>query len=316
MNIRDDNLDALIKALNMSDRLSGEEFNRTPFIVVTYIKVYGQEAYNKCLAQKHYRNFNAFYHILGSIEQQITYRNIPTKVAKYYIDQIKNKVIANHALLFVVETAIKRNEIEYAEEMICFLSDDSPVSAIYHGYRMLLKFYALKADLDNFRKYLKLSKPAKLPKNQVIEYKRIMLTNYSENNGVGEGLKLCKEKIFGFKLCMSIIDEQAKKFSIIEINDILENHPVFLEYEPNAKAVLYVKRFNPFKQVPIPEEEFETTLKEIAKVDKSIKNGGVRLKDYLLFDLGSSSSNEKQITVCKKMITAPFYKKELGYLLN
>lgn len=315
---KDDNLEILVDALNISDKLHGQEFNVNPIIIDAYISLYGEEKYQDCIAHKNYNIVNAFYSLTLTIENEITDRNIPTTIAKYYSDKIKNEITRNHMLFFIVDTAVNRNEIEYAEELTSLLTDNSPVSASYHGYRLILKYYALKADLDNFRKYLKLSKSAKFPKGQVIEAKKIMLSAYSVKKDIAAGLKLCKERVFGLKNCMSIIENQAKKFSLREIDGILENHPVFLEYEPNAKAILYVKRLSANHSERIVENDFETTLNEVIKVDKSIKNEGIRLKDYLLFELGSSmpTSAKAQIITCKKMITAPFYKKELSYRLD
>ena len=48
------------------------------------------------------------------------------------------------------------------------------------------------------------------------------------------------------------------------------------------------------------------------KVDKSIKRGDGRLRDYMFYDLGSSVEDFDQIKICKKNIIAPFYKRELN----
>ena len=50
-----------------------------------------------------------------------------------------------------------------------------------------------------FKKKLKLSKPAKSPKNVIFDAKYRFVANFSRENGVSAGLELLNDKIFGTK---------------------------------------------------------------------------------------------------------------------
>lgn len=312
----DANLDVLIKALNASSQEFGEKFNSNPFVLMAYAQVYGQEQLAHELSSKQDLHMNRFFSITLTIENEIKNRKIPVKIAKNYADKIQDEIVKNHQYIFIIETAINRGDVDYAESLIDQLIDREDYQTKYRGYRLILKHYANIGDIDNFRKYLKLSLPGKSPKGEIAEFKQNMISTFSTKNGIDAGLTLCNDKVFGSKFSFSVIASQPHKHNLDELDNILDRYPVILECEPNAKAILYTKHFANKNEKSISDKDFERVLSEITKVDKSIKWGDGRLKDGLLCDLGTATNQKEQIIACKNLITAPFYKKELNFYMK
>lgn len=308
----DEILDVLTKAINSTEKLFGDQFNKHPDALYAYEVVFGKNELEEILASKNNLAYNAFYSASGCFERQVKIREIPTKTVKFYIDQIIHQTRRNHMLLSLMETALKRNEVE---EAIGFINDivEDKFEIKYHGYRHLLNYYASTGNLMEFKKCLKLAKPAKSPKQGVITAKFRFISNYADKNGTEKAIELLKDKAFGTKFCLATIEDHAHKFTIKQIDELLQKYPLFLEHDEFSKPWIYVRHFSNKKPVSINADKFEVTLSEILKVDKDLKRGDGRYRDYMLFDLGSSVEQLDQINTCKKNIIAPFYKSELNY---
>ncbi|MGJ8685819.1 MAG: hypothetical protein ACSHWW_14405 [Nonlabens sp.] len=308
----DEKLDALTKAINSTENLFGEEFNKHPDALKAYEVVFGKDELEKTLASKNDLEYNAFYHASGCFERQVKIREIPTETVKFYIDQIIHSTRKNHMLLSLMETALERNEINGAISFIDELVEDK-FEIKHHGHRKLLEYYAKTSNLDKFKKCLKHSKPAKSPKHDIVLAKSKFISNYAEENGTEKAIEILKDKVFGNKFCLATIEEQAHKLTISQINKLLEKYTLFMEHDEFSKPWLLVRHFANQKPITIDANEFEITISEILKVDKHVKRGDGRYRDYMLFDLGSSVEEMAQIETCKKHIIAPFYKRELNY---
>lgn len=308
----DEKLEALTQAINSTEKLFGEQFNKHPDALHAYEIVFGKKELEETLASKNDLEYNAFYSASGCFERQVKMREIPTKIVKFYIDQITHQTRRNHMLLSLMETALIRNEVEESIGFIDELVEDK-FEIKYHGYRHLLNHYASTGNLTEFKKCLKLAKPAKSPKQGVITAKFKFISNYAKENGVEEAIELLKDKAFGIKYCLATIEDHAHKFSLKQIDELLNKYPLFLEHDEFSKPWLYVRHFANNKPVNITNEDFDLTILEILKVDKDLKRGDGRYRDYMLFDLGGSVEQLDQINICKKNIIAPFYKRELNY---
>lgn len=308
----DEKLEALTKVINSTENLFGEQFNKHPDALYAYEVLFGKKELEETLASKNDLEYNAFYHPSGYFERQITIRKIPTKTAKFYIDQIIHTTRKNHMLLSLMETALERNEINEAISFIDEL-EEGEFEIKHHGYRNLLNHYATTGDLIEFKKCLKLSKPAKSPRQNVVSSKFKFISNYADKYGTEKAIELLKDKVFGNKLCLATIENQAHKFTLSQITKLLKKYPLFVEHDEFTKPWLFVNHFSNQKPITVNEDEFEITISEILKVDKDLKRGDGRFRDYMLFDLGSSVEEMEQIKTCKKHIIAPFYKRELNY---
>ena len=214
-------------------------------------------------------------------------------------------------LLYLIKLSLSRGELNLA----LGFAEEQPSESKHFGYREILDFYAENAQLKEFKKYLKLSKPGKAPRNTISDSKSKFIANYSQANGIEKGIEILREKIFGWKYCKSVIENRAEQFTLKEIDQLLIKHPEFYEQDEYIKQYLYVQHYsNQISSVPIIEEkEFVQLIELIMGMDKKVRFGDGRYRDGLLCDLGASVNNLNQIKECKKNIIDPFYKRELNY---
>ena len=312
---KESNIELLIKAINSTENLNGEEFNKHPDVLNAYIQIFGKDKYEEVVNSKRYAVYNKFYSPTWCFEKEIEKQNIPSNKVKEYIDRIAHQPRKNHMLIYLIKLSLDRGELNLVLGYIEDLSEEKYESK-YHGYRQILEHFAKNPDLKEFKKYLKLSKPGKSPRSHVNDSKSKFVSNYSKINGIEKGIELLNNKIFGWKHCYSVIENSADKYSLKEIERILSQYPKFEEHDQYIKQWFYVRHYSIKKPTIISETDFEAILKDIMIVDKSIKRGDGRLRDYMLYDLGSSVENLDQIKLCKKNIVAPFYKRELNYHLK
>ena len=308
----DSNLEILVKAINSTENLFGDQFNKHPDALKAYALLFGEDKLKETLDSKNDLEYNAFYSVTWCFEKEIEKRNLETDLVKHYIDLIIHQPRKDYMLLMLIKLAMQRGEIENGLNYINEL-DEQEFETKYHGYRIVLDYYAETGELKEFKKYLKLAKPAKAPRHDVNSSKFKFISKYSEFNGIEKGIDLLNDKIFGWKFCYATIENQAHRFSLNEIDKILDKYPQFMEHDEYIKTWLFVRHYSNQRPVEISDKDFNNILKLIMTVDKSIKRGDGRLRDYMLYDFGSSVTDLKQINECKKNIVAPFYKRELNY---
>ncbi|MDV7187924.1 hypothetical protein R3X25_11585 [Lutibacter sp. TH_r2] len=305
-------LELLIDTLNETEHLSGEKFNTNSKAISTFITLYGEELYKEKIESKNFFIYNPFYYPSFCIGREI--KRYKTKLSEInnLLNKVKQVPIRNYLRLNLIEHCLNICEQDLAKNIILDLPDESKYSA----HRLLLKKYALKGNLNDFKETLKLSKSNKSPRNDIFDSKKVFIENYSLKNGILKSLEICNLKIFGEKFYTNSLIPHCKKLSIRKIDEIIEKYPIIKKNEKNIKAIAYVEHFNKNKRSSIGKLLFEKTLNELKKVDKNLKFGDGRLKDFLLCSLGSSITNIDQINQCKKMIISPFYKKELNYYIK
>lgn len=308
----DSNLEILVKAINSTENLFGDQFNKHPDALKAYAQLFGEDKLKETLNSKTDLEYNAFYSVSWCFEKEVEKRNIETDAVKQYIDLIIHQPRKNHMLIMLIKLALQRGEIDKGLSYIDEL-DEERFETKHHGYRVVLDYYAETGDLKEFKKYLKLAKPAKSPRHNVNSSKSKFISKYSEKNGVEKGIDLLNDKIFGWKFCYATIENQADKFALSKIDKILDKYPQFMEHDEYIKPWLFVRHFSNQRPVEISDKDFNNILELIMTVDKSIKRGDGRLRDYMLYDIGGSVTDLKQINECKKNIVAPFYKRELNY---
>jgi len=309
-------LEVLTNAINSTEGLSGEEFNKNENALIAYKVLFGEQQLKQTLSEKQDLHLNRFYNPGWLFERLFKDNDIDTVKTKALLDKIKNRYTRNWLLIDLIKNAIKKNEIEMAENMIAELPDEDSGPARYLGHRVMLEYYAQTCNIEQFKSRLKASKPGKFPKNEIGRYKYLLVETFAKEHGFSKGLKLCKDKSIGEQFSMAAIKWTAHLLKLDKIDLILEGNPTLLQIAPNAKAELYVSHFKNQKPVAISDENFSKVIQEVMKVDKDIKHGDGRLRDFLLWDLGSATTNRIQILECKKLIISPFYKKELNYYLK
>jgi hypothetical protein len=301
----------LVETINKTVNLLGGEFNKNNTALSTYELLYGKEKLQQELKFKNDLDLNPFYDPAWVIKTIIDENKIDLLEVNNIINKIEQSSVLNWTIIFLIEKAVERGDLIMAKDLILNLPDEKDGPARYQGERLILRYYAANNDLVGFKESLKKSKPNSWPKNDVIDSKKIMIENYSRVNDFNAGIELCKTKIFGSKFSLDTLQWKVPGISLNQIAEILESNSIYTDFEPNIKAILFVKHFNS-RQLTIHEKDFQLTLNEIMKVDVSIKFGDGRLRDGLLCDLGSSTLNHNQILECKKHIKANFYKRELN----
>ena len=115
---------------------------------------------------------------------------------------IKDNIIFNHIIKHCITNLVIKNEVEEAEKFISnfrttkiFKEEDNHDD----GYLIILKHFALNADVVNFFKYFKPSKPA-INKSEVNDAKEILVNRFALKNGIEETMALCKHKNLGDKI--------------------------------------------------------------------------------------------------------------------
>lgn len=308
----DSNLDILVKAINSTENLFGDQFNKHPDVLKAYAQLFGEDKLKETLDSKNDLEYNAFYSVSLCFEKEVEKRNIETDLVKHYIDSVIHQPRKNHMLIMLIKLALQRGEIDKGLNYINELNEEK-YEIKHHGYRIVLDFYAETGDIKEFKHYLKLAKPAKSPRHDIDSSKFKFISKYSENYGIDKGIDLLNDKIFGWKFCYATIENQAHKFSLKEIEKILDTYPEYHKHDQYIKPWLFVRHFSNQRPVEISEKDFQEIIELIMTVDKSIKRGDGRLRDYMLHDIGGSVTDLKQINECKKNIVAPFYKRELNY---
>ena len=313
--LKESNIELLVKAINSTENLNGEEFNKHPDALNAYIQMFGKDKYEEVVNSKRYAVYNKFYSPEWCFEKEIENKGIPSIEVKDYIDKIIPQPRKNYMLIYLIKLALGRNELNLALSFIDSLSEED-FEIKYVGHRQILNYHAENSNLTEFKKYLKLSKPGKSPRNNITISKSKFISNYSRVNGIDKGIELLNSKIFGWKYCNSIIENVAHKLTLKRINEILDQYPEFEEQDQFIRQCFYVHHFANQKPTTISKNEFHVLIEEVMKIDKSIKSGDGRLRDYWLYDIGSTVEDFEQIKVCKRNIISPFYKRELNYQIK
>ncbi|SHH63819.1 hypothetical protein SAMN04488109_4762 [Chryseolinea serpens] len=294
-------IEVLINLINTTDNLPAEAFNKHPDVLRAYAIVYGQDELNATLASKNDLHLNRFYSPDWALRAVVGQNAVATADIRVFFDKIENKYTRNWLILFLIERAVAEKEFELCEVMIAGLPDEDKGPVRYAGHRVLLKHYAATGNVVEFKKRLKLSKPAKFPKNEIGGFKALLIESFARENGYEKALELCGETIFGQQFAPAALRWTAHLMDLDKIEHILAEHASIVEHTPNAKADLYVRHFANQKPTTISDLDFNRVLEEVLRVDKDIKMGDGRLRDFLLMDLGSATSNQTQTTTCKKI---------------
>ena len=204
-----------------------------------------------------------------------------------------------------------------ADKMKEYISNLAETETEYKGYRMLLKFYATKGSLKDFLSILKDCKPKQGPKSQIEESKMLLIENYAANNGLEAAVELCKNKVFGSKYLFSALLPIAKQIGYIETKKIFSTNESFRQPEFRTYERILMETYGADNFIHEREDIYKEIYELTDNIDKTIKWGDFKLRDFLLLDLASclqrddSQKYEKRIMQCRKAIKNSSLKREL-----
>ncbi|WP_157986707.1 hypothetical protein [Chitinophaga alhagiae] len=225
-------------------------------------------------------------------------------------------IIFNHILKHIITNCVKLDNIKAAEQFIphfrktrIFKEEDN----FDRGYLIILKYYALQGDPDNFFGYFKQSRPA-INKSEVNEAKEILVERYTIKNGIEAALSLCAHKNLGEKYCFNALQAIADSGGYTELKGIFDKFPGLKQPETETELRILTQAWSKAKQQHVPvDDDYDSLFERIKNIDKKLRWGDFRLQDGLFLDLGmASNDNPVRVKQCKKAIKNASLKKELA----
>lgn len=231
-----------------------------------------------------------------------------------YVTSIKDHIIRMHHLNYFLKALLTRNEIlgvykilEHYSVLDVKIFDNPKVI----GNRLLLEYYAEKADYDKFIELIKLCEIAK-EKNQISRIKNVFISNYALKYGAKKVIEVLNTKIFGEKFIFSALLPLSKQLDYTTMKHLLCSNTFFNAFDSNNKTHILVETFeNDAKHQNFSHNNFEELYKQVISIDPKTRAGVVRLKDILLVKLGQYSTNVDYVIRCKNEIISNQMKKEL-----
>lgn len=308
----EEQLEYLVITLNLVEDCTTLEFNFREDVRKAFLLVYDQDFLQKSLQREHPNYYNKFCNMDSLLMAFIKKNNISLNIANEYLNKIENSPTRNWKKIELVRIAITQNQIEMAELIASEIPDENNSSIQYFAQRHILEYFASVGDVENFKKKIKPSKLGKQPRYGIENYKSKLLEGYAKKEGIHLAFDLAKEKYFENTAVLGIIRETAHTISMEEIDKLLEKYPFIEEQSQNARAWIYVAHFNNQRKATIPQNEFELTLNEILKEDRTAKCGDIRCIDCLLMDLFYATNNKSQAIEIKKHLVSPKLKSEFN----
>lgn len=224
-----------------------------------------------------------------------------------------NDFIFNHIMKHIITNFAVMDDIKSAEKFIpnfrktiIFKEEDN----LDQGYLIILHYYALKGDVENFFKYFKQSKP-NINRLKILDYKSVLARNYTLNNGIEKSIQLCNHKNLGTKFYIFALRAFAEQGKYNELKKIFEKHPQLKQPEQETELTILLEAYSEAKKLGYKiNDDFQLLFDRISHVNRKIKCGDVKLQDSLFFDLGlSSKDNLDRFKMCRKAIKNNILKK-------
>ncbi|WP_341225800.1 hypothetical protein [uncultured Arcticibacterium sp.] len=242
-------------------------------------------------------------------------QNPPIEKEKRFslIMEIKDEIMRMHQTLSFLENLIEQNEINFSLKVVESLSNiecgrTKDTRAL--GWRKVLKYYAKTADLESFKKVLKLCESGK-ERNEITSLKSLMVTSYSKLNGIEKGLELARLKLFGNKYLYSAVSSGIQTSSYDKMKKVLKN---ITDLGQEDKTALLARTFQQnAKNGNFSLINFDEIYQQVETMDPKIKFGDFRLRDTLLMDIGMNLKELDLVIKCRISIKNNNLKKELRY---
>jgi hypothetical protein len=305
-------IEIILDALNISDSYSflkpHEETDL--YLQKSYSVILGEQALKDSLEmtgdpKRHLSQWDSIFE--GEIDKQA----LSNQDALEIISRIKNKYTKNWRLIFLIQRTSESGDIDFADNLIGQLDDgDGYTASQCNAHREILWNMLDDIEFEEFKRRLILCKPSNGPKNRVIEIKKSFIEKYSSKKGFRDTLKIAQDKIFGPLYFPNVLFPETANVPMNQMIELIDKTPE-LNSSDYLKARVLLKYAENNKN--LSEEAFDLIFTEVEAIDKSYKENGNRLQDMLAFDLGCSTEILERIKRCKKLITSPIQKRELGY---
>ncbi|TCM63341.1 hypothetical protein EC844_12166 [Acinetobacter calcoaceticus] len=230
---------------------------------------------------------------------------------------IQNDIIFNHIVKHVVSNCVVQQDISAALQFIryfrrthIFYESDS----VDLGYLILLKYYALRADVDQFFKYFKLSKPSR-NRYELAILKGILVEKFSSQNNIADVLKLCKHKNIGAGFYYNALLAYADQGQYSLLKTMFRQHPELIQADKATDVHVLIRAYAKAKQLDIEvEDDFELLFDRVTQIGRKLRWGDVKLQDSLLYDLGMADFDHQTRRIrCRKAIKDNRIKKEMDH---
>jgi len=305
-------IELILEALNISDNYSflNPVEETELFLQKSYSSILGEQALKDSLEmvgnpKRHLSQWDSI------LQDEIVKQELENQNILEIISQIEKKTTRNWRLIFLIKKASEDGEIDFADKLIEQLEDgDGYTASQCNANREILRNILNEIDLKEFKRRLKLCKPSKGPKNSVIDIKKSFLEKYALKKGFSDTFKIAQDKIFGPSYYPYALFSETENISLSQMIDLIAKTP-----ELNASNYLKPRVLLKYAEnnKDLDDDAFTLIFDEVEAIDKAYKEDGNRLRDMLAFDLGCSTVKQDRIKKCKKLITNPMHKRELGY---
>ena len=235
-----------------------------------------------------------------------------------FVLSVNDPIMRMHQTLSFLEYLTSTDNIDFANEVVESLKDIESgrmKDTRSLGHRKILDYYADKADFTNFSAVIKCCEPAK-ERTNLDRIKWKFISNYSEANTLEDTLKVVKHKLFGKKYFFGALEPMTKKVSYKSMKETLENHELLAELESSTKIQLLAETFHYSSKVGYDLNDFNEIFEQVFNLDPKIRAGDVKLRDYLLMQIGCNLNERELVMKCKKEIKNNRLKKELSFNLD
>ena len=241
---------------------------------------------------------------------------IDTKARFEFILRIENPIMRMHQTLNFIEYLTTINEIDFTSQVIESLKNietSRTKDTRSLGHRKILGYFAEHANLENFILTLKLCEISK-ERNEIQRIKFHFVNNYSKTNSLEETLKVVQHKVFGKKYILSALKPNTEKASYRDMKNTLDKNTLLKELDNETKVQLLAETFYQSSKIEYKLSDFNEIYEKVFNLDPKIRIGDVKLRDWLLMQIGSNLKEIELVIKCRKAIKNNNLKKELRYV--
>ncbi len=246
--------------------------------------------------------------------------NLSSEVMYSYARLIEDAIIYNHVLLHIIEDMVAMDKISEAKNYIPFFKTTyifKEENNQEDGYRVILRYYAQKGNVDEFFKVFKLCEPRK-ERYEIETYKGILVESVCAQHGIEAAIAVCKHKNIGERYWINALDILTDQGEYRKLKSIFSQYPELKQPEKETELKALTRAYlEAIRQKEETDDDFEVLFQRADKVDPKLKWGDFRLRDSILFDLGlASKGDQERTTRCRKAIKNNSIKKELNDMLS
>ena len=228
---------------------------------------------------------------------------------------VNDNIIFNHIMKHIITNCVVMNDIELAEKFIpnfkktIIFKEENNLDM---GYLIILKYYAMKGDVENFFKYFKQSKPS-VNRSEIGEAKFLLVNNFATNNGIEKSIELCKHKNLGASYYYSALMSVAEQGKYNDLKEIFVKYPELKQPELETELKVLTSAYLAGRELNLTiDDDFETLFERALQVNRKLKWGEIKLQDSIFLDLGLASNGDiERVVKCRKAIKDNRLKKEL-----